>query len=658
MKKIKIYLKMILELTLVLISIVGVVVLGHFFSDKLPFKNVITIIVSVLYAINIVSNIIINKKDFDKVNAKKSGDELLNILLETKEEALKDPEVIRERTINKYNKIRLYSYVTLFLMYLLLFLWPYPSVLSHVLILVVFFYFYSIINSKRKEELEKNNLLINTEINKDEFKELYDIVDSVIRKHNVNKKYKIVYDYTSNLSINEQDEHIIIFVGYYVLRLLTKKELEAALHHEIAHFINSDTDYSLKFSKLHSNIAYLSNSFLFKIFYPNIYSLTFETELLNYLSTIFYERKADDIINQVGCNQDFINGLAKVYIYGLYYEQYLEDISLGRFNETNYNVLNVGFNDFLRYYNNNLDYINIFLEKSMVGRFDTHPSIVERKERLNVDKIEVSFAKDEFKHLADLIEEKFIKDNKANIEEQYKNVREEYLKALKDFESINENTTLEELISLEVDLFRLSLYEKALIVCNKVLEINPDQARTCFIKGAILLNLYHNEEGITYLYRIIEENHSEHLTEAIQILGTYYSSIGNMEGIEKLRSVQTSSLDNYSDYDELSQITQKDNLVEVSDDEGINKVLEIVKDSAVTNAVVTKKIINNKEMIHVILVFNDKEKGEVVDDINNKVWSTLDAINDKEYYLRTIGLAFYKNLKWLHKFEVYKNNNI
>ena len=58
---------MILELTLVLISIVGVVVLGHFFSDKLPFKNVITIIVSVLYAINIVSNIIINKKDFDKV---------------------------------------------------------------------------------------------------------------------------------------------------------------------------------------------------------------------------------------------------------------------------------------------------------------------------------------------------------------------------------------------------------------------------------------------------------------------------------------------------------------------------------------------------------------------------------------------------------------
>ena len=105
---------------------------------------------------------------------------------------------------------------------------------------------------------------------------------------------------------------------------------------------------------------------------------------------------------------------------------------------------------------------------------------------------------------------------------------------------------------------------------------------------------------------------------------------------------------------ELSQITQKDNLVEVSNDEGINKVLEIVKDSETTNVVAAKKVVNGKEMIHVILIFNDKEKEEVVDDINNKVWSTLDAINNKDYYLRSLAVSFYKNLKWLHRFEVYK----
>ena len=75
-----------------------------------------------------------------------------------------------------------------------------------------------------------------------------------------------------------------------------------------------------------------------------------------------------------------------------------------------YNILNIGYDDFLRYYNSNKDYIKVFLEKSVVGRFETHPSIVERKESLNVCKIEVSFDKDEFKYLADLIEEKFIKE--------------------------------------------------------------------------------------------------------------------------------------------------------------------------------------------------------------------------------------------------------
>ena len=45
-----------------------------------------------------------------------------------------------------------------------------------------------------------------------------------------------------------------------------------------------------------------------------------------------------------------------------------------------------------------------------------------------------------------------------------------------------------------------------MIVCDKILEINPNQTRACFIKGAILLNLDHNEEGATYLFKLIDFN--------------------------------------------------------------------------------------------------------------------------------------------------------
>ena len=653
MKKIKVYLKMILKFILALISVVGVSVLGNLLKDIIPFRNVLLVIVLVLLIANVVSNFIINIKDLSKIKKKKSGEQLILLLLKTKEEALENPEGVRSRILKKYNNIRFYSYITLFLIYLILFLCPIDYVVPYFLYFLLLTYFFSIFDAKRKMELGNNEVLDNCLMDEVEFKELYDIVDKVKSYHNVKKKVKILYSYNSQLSITENDDSIIIIVGYYILRLLTKEELEASLHHEFAHFINSDTDYSLKFSKLSSSIDSLANSLYFKVLYPNIYSLTFETELLNYLSTIFYERKADDVINKVGCNEAFINGLAKIYIYDLYYKQYLEDTTIGRFSDVLYKILNIGYDDFLRYYNNNKDYIKVFLEKSVVGRFETHPSIVERKESLNVSKIEVSFDKDEFKYLADLIEEKFIKDNKENIEKQYSVVREAYVKALSNFDNISEDSRQDELIALAFELFKLALYEKAMIVCDKILEINPNQTRACFIKGAILLNLDHNEEGASYLFKLIEENHSEYLTDSIQILGSYYSSIGDEAGIIKLRNMQASAYDNDMNYEELSKLFPKDNLTVVSDDSGINMVLDIVKNTCVEKLVVVRKTFNNKSMIHVIAVFDHYETEDNVYDMTNKIWSVLDAINDIDYYLTPMSLIHFANMKWLHKYVVY-----
>ena len=152
---------------------------------------------------------------------------------------------------------------------------------------------------------------------------------------------------------------------------------------------------------------------------------------------------------------------------------------------------------------------------------------------------------------------------------------------------------------------------------------------------------------------IIKENHAEHISEALQIVGEYYASIGNNEVIEELRSLQASTFDNAMDYEELSQITPKDKLTKVENDEGINMVKEIMDNCPAIKLVVAKKTINDKSMIHVIVVFSENETNENVSDVSDKVWRTLDAINDVEYYLHTIGDKMYKSLKWLHDFEVY-----
>ena len=113
MGKIRIYAKMLLKLILVFISIIGVTVSGEFLSEYIPYNNVFLIITIVLLVINVTSNFIVNRIDSLRLNKKKTGDQLINFLLKTKEEALKNPEAIRSRILRKYTLTRLYSYVTL-----------------------------------------------------------------------------------------------------------------------------------------------------------------------------------------------------------------------------------------------------------------------------------------------------------------------------------------------------------------------------------------------------------------------------------------------------------------------------------------------------------------------------------------------------------------
>ena len=123
-------------------------------------------------------------------------------------------------------------------MYLILLLCPIDYVVPYFLYFLLLTYFYSIFDAKRKMELGNNEVLENCLMDEAEFKELYDIVERVRSYHNVKKKVKILYSYNCQLSITENDDYIIIIVGYYILRLLNKEELEASLHHEFAHFMS------------------------------------------------------------------------------------------------------------------------------------------------------------------------------------------------------------------------------------------------------------------------------------------------------------------------------------------------------------------------------------------------------------------------------------
>ena len=78
-------------------------------------------------------------------------------------------------------------------------------------------YFFNIFNSKRKEELGSKEFFDNVILSKEKYQEIYDITDKVFSYHNINKEHKISYTYNSQLSITENDDVIVIVIGYFVV---------------------------------------------------------------------------------------------------------------------------------------------------------------------------------------------------------------------------------------------------------------------------------------------------------------------------------------------------------------------------------------------------------------------------------------------------------
>ncbi len=204
-----------------------------------------------------------------------------------------------------------------------------------------------------------------------------------------------------------KDETIHISLPF--LRILTIKELEGIIGHELGHFEGEDTLYAIKFAPIYRrlNQQFLelekffekdkdTKSLFIKLaVYPIILLFNEFTRKEEKISKI-QELKADNFgAKTSGGSLTFINALSKVYIYGMIWSK-TEDYFREMVREKNFNSIK---NLSLKFTEN----AKILLDKKKLLQYlegiqyyeqlhpsDTHPNLEQRMKNLNIDLNELS----------------------------------------------------------------------------------------------------------------------------------------------------------------------------------------------------------------------------------------------------------------------------
>ena len=249
---------------------------------------------------------------------------------------------------------------------------------------------------------------------------------------------------------------------------------------------------------------------------------TFFLSLLNKIR----ENKADDEVLKKNVSKDFVNACGKIF-------------GLSRVNTLNYPEVDsmteerqkwveesISLSLKLRYdlYNKQKKYYELVSKKHASERFTTHPNIRERREKFNVDVIDFNITENHY--FDEDIKQYFDIANKYAFERSYKDALERYKKYNETKNDIDIND-LSIVTEYAKTAFEYEVYDDAKKFARRALEIDPSLSRMNYILGWTLIMIDCDEEGVTYLKKVIDENEGDEFSlSAMQTLGDYYVETG------------------------------------------------------------------------------------------------------------------------------------
>lgn len=236
------------------------------------------------------------------------------------------------------------------------------------------------------------------QISKNEINE-YPYIKNIIKK--CREKFGIKDEIITHLSLDDAfsvtkvNNKIYLSLGIGSLAILSEEEFENILFHEMAHIFNEDTQLSYKVLRscyLVNNLdkIFISFGLNFLIFTPIFNKLKEEVDLFMHFIKLEREKKADAFVIENGNRNEFINGLAKTLICH-YQDEYRFPFNVFVYEKPMEDYVDLIINERIKNYYEKEEMYNHLLINTVQRQFDTHQSLKQRMEHLQVDDFKINF---------------------------------------------------------------------------------------------------------------------------------------------------------------------------------------------------------------------------------------------------------------------------
>ena len=377
-------------------------------------------------------------------------------------------------------------------------------------------------------------------------------------------------------------------VGIYLFGILTMDELRSVFSHEFAHISNKDTIIGEKATKNLTRWENISTAIERKGFIPKTLLGTFAqyytTRLSLHLSAISKQKEylADKTAAEHVSPEIFAATQAKLEIMNLFISETIGPNSLEiRDSETPpENHFNLLFSAFYRNYDKKKTDWLLQIKKRMSTKYDSHPTFTDRLRAVGIEDFitELSFEHDnsDYQNEVDEIIAKMNSFWAAIMADVWGIVREGYLKSLEAIDSFIETDDEDKLLEYGMALENTGDEDSAVIVYDKVLKSNPENAGALFRKGQILLTR-NNEEGLDLIISAVDLD-NDFIENGLSLIGNYLVANGMADKKDELKewALKKSEI-HMKKQDEINNLYSSDRFLPCDlDDETVEKIKSIL----------------------------------------------------------------------------------
>lgn len=343
-----------------------------------------------------------------------------------------------------------------------------------------------------------------------------------------------------NAGIAEIGGEYSVQLGTKLLALFSSDEIWHVLLHEFAHL------HAPQVRKENACLFWLEGesrcSFLFSLREPLFlwpdgqYGL--QTTLYRYAASVGEETRADRAMAEHGDAAVAASGLLKLKYTDLYaWEHQAEDQVIPEtIADSIHRLVISGADEIRTAIRERAPFYNELVEKEIISRSASHPTLKMRLETLGVSELRFSEGNDdplfrtETEQAAKKLEEYLLG---FNSEKDYSEYLEKRRKTVEDWEKAGCPLQEEEYPDTVGALKELGRVGDAMALCDRVIENLPGSTNALFMRGCYRLHRW-DAGGIEDVYAALEDNRN-YLEEGLEQIGSFCCMTGNREELERYR---------------------------------------------------------------------------------------------------------------------------